>query len=159
MAEGALARTAERDRIVDHLKRAFEGEAWHGPSVLEALEGVTWKQALEKPIPGAHSIWELVHHITTWEDVVRRRLLGGTPDVPSEVDWPPIRDESKEGWAKALENLKAGHAQLRKVAAQVEDADLDTSPTGKTSTRYVLLHGAVQHDLYHAGQISILKKA
>jgi len=159
MAERTLARTAERDRIVDQLKRAFEGEAWHGPSVLESLEGVTWKVALERPIPGAHSIWELVHHITTWEEVVRRRLVGETPDVPSEVDWPPVKDKSQEGWAKALENLKAGHAQLRKVAAEVEDAELDTRPTEKTSTRYVLLHGAIQHDLYHAGQISILKKA
>jgi|SRR5882672_3410646 len=159
MAERTLARTAERDRIVDQLKRAFEGEAWHGPSVVEALEGVTWKQALEKPIPGAHSIWELVHHITTWEDVVRRRLLGETPDLTAEQDWPLVKDKSREGWAAAIQKLKGGHAQLRKVAAQVEDAELDMRPTPKTSTRYVLLHGAVQHDLYHAGQISLLKKA
>jgi len=158
MAERTVGMTVERDRIVDQLKRSFEGEAWHGPSVLEALEGVTWKQALGKPIPGAHGIWELVLHMTTWEDVVRRRLLGENPDITSELDWPPIRDKSKEGWAKALESLKAGHARLQKVAAQVEDEQLDSSPTGKHSTRYVLLHGAVQHDLYHAGQISILKK-
>ena len=159
MAERTAAMTAERDRIVDQLRRAFEGEAWHGPSVMEALEGVTWKQALEKPIPGAHSIWEVVHHITTWEDVVRRRLLGEAPDVTSELDWPPVQDKSKEGWAAAIQKLQAGHAKLRKVAAQVEDADLDSAPTSKTSTCYILLHGAIQHDLYHAGQISLLKKA
>ncbi len=149
---------AERDRIVDQLKRAFEGEAWHGPSVLEAIEGVTWKRALEKPIPAAHSIWEIVLHLTTWEDVVRRRLLGESPDLTSAEDWPPVKDKSNEGWAAALKNLRDGHARLRKVAAGIEDKQLDTSPTGKYSTRYVLLHGAVQHDLYHAGQISILKK-
>jgi len=159
MAERTLAQTAERDRIVDQLERAFEGEAWHGPSVLESLEGVTWKQALEKPIPGAHSIWELALHITAWEDIVRRRLLGETPDVTSEVDWPKVEDKSKEGWAATIQKLKAGHAQLRKVAAQVEDQELDARPTPKASTRYVLLHGIVQHDIYHAGQISLLKKA
>jgi uncharacterized damage-inducible protein DinB len=150
--------TAERDRIVDQLKRAFEGEAWHGPSVLEALEGVTWKGALQKPIPQAHSIWEIVLHMTAWEDIVRRRLLGESPDITDEENWPVLENPGPADWPRALEGLKAGHLRLRETAASVRDDLLDSSPTGKHSTRYVLLHGIIQHDLYHAGQISILKK-
>lgn len=149
---------AERDRIVEQMKRGFEGDAWHGPSVTEVLEGVTWRKALEKPIPSAHSVWEIVLHMTAWEDVVRRRLLGESVDLTSEEDWPPVDDPSKEGWTRALDALRKGHMRLRKTAAGIEDEQLDASPGGKSSSRYVLLHGIIQHDLYHAGQIAVLKK-
>ena len=149
---------AERDRIVDQLDRAFEGEAWHGPSVLEVLEGMTWKKAVEKPVPDAHSVWEIVLHMTAWEEVVRRRLLGETVNLTDEQDWPPAANPSQAGWSRALEALRAGHARLREIAAGITDNELDSSPGGKYSTRYVLLHGIIQHDLYHAGQIAVLKK-
>ena len=148
----------ERDRILDQLTRAFEGEAWHGPSVLEVLEGVTYQRALKKPIPGAHSIWELVLHMTAWEDVVRRRLLGEKPELTDEENWPRIKDRGKAAWGRALEGLRAGHMKLRDTVAGISDEQLDVSPTGKYSTRYQLMHGILQHDLYHAGQIAILKK-
>ena len=149
---------AERDRIVDQLDRAFEGEAWHGPSVMEVLKGVAWKKAVGKPVRGAHSVWEIVLHITAWEDVVRRRLLGETVTLTDEQDWPPVADPGQAGWSRALESLRAGHARLRETAAGIADKDLDSSPGGKSSTPYVLLHGIIQHDLYHAGQIAVLKK-
>jgi hypothetical protein len=66
----------ENVRIADQLKRAFEGDAWHGPAVLEVLQGVTARAAASKPIPGAHSIWELVLHIAAWDGVIRRRMEG-----------------------------------------------------------------------------------
>jgi len=150
--------SAERDRIVDQLKRAFEGEAWHGPSVLEALDGVTWKKALRKPIPQVHSIWEIVLHMIAWEDVVRRRLLGESPELAEEENWPKLGNPGPADWTRALDVLRSGHMRLRETASSVQDDLLDASPTGKHSSRYVLLHGIIQHDLYHAGQISILKK-
>jgi len=66
----------ETERIADQLKRAFHGEAWSGPSVREVLQGVTADIAAKRPIADAHSIWELVHHITAWVDIVRRRVAG-----------------------------------------------------------------------------------
>ncbi len=148
----------ERGRILDQLERAFEGEAWHGPSVREALKGVTWQKALLKPIPKAHSIWEIVLHMTAWKDIVRRRLQGESSKITDEENWPPIRDESAAGWARALDALRAGQVRLRETASSVAADLLDIAPTGKTSTRYILLHGIIQHDLYHAGQIAILRK-
>jgi uncharacterized damage-inducible protein DinB len=150
--------TTERDRILNQLERSFEGEAWHGPSVLEALEGVSWKKALEKPIPAGHSIWELVLHMTAWEDIVRRRLLGEYPQITNEENFPAVANPGDASWKAALEALRAGHGALREVARQITDDQLDQAPSNKTTTRYILLHGIIQHDLYHAGQISILRK-
>ena len=149
---------SERDRILNQLERAFEGEAWHGPSVLEALEGVPWQKAAAKPIAGAHSIWDLVGHIICWEDVVRRRLLGESPQITDEQNFPPVANPTEAAWNQTVDDLKAGHEKLRDVAAKIRDEELDEKPHAKTTTRYILLHGIIQHDIYHAGQIAILKK-
>ena len=148
---------AERDRIVEQMKRAFEEDAWHGPAVKEVLEGITWKKAVAKPIPAAHSIFEIVLHMTAWEDIVRRRLLGESVSPTAKENWPPV-DPTKAGWERALEELEAGNMRLRKTAAGIDDKLLDSVPVAKSSTRYVQLHGIIQHTLYHAGQIAVLKK-
>jgi uncharacterized damage-inducible protein DinB len=150
---------AERDRIVDQMKRSREGDAWHGPAVREVLEGITWEKAVAKPIPAAHSIFEIVLHMTAWEDIVRRRLLGESVSPTPNEDWPPVTDPGKAAWDRALKALEAGNMRLRKTAAGIDDALLDSPPVAKASSRYILLHGIIQHSLYHAGQIAVLKKA
>ena len=83
-------------RILDQLDRAFEGDAWHGSSVRKLLEEVPAKLAAAKPVPGGHSIWEIVRHMATWQNVVRRRLGGETiGDLPPELDWPSVPDKSE----------------------------------------------------------------
>jgi hypothetical protein len=93
----------EIERILDQLKRAYEGGAWHGPSVREALVGVTAQQAHARPLPNAHSIWELVHHIAVWEIVGRRRLEGyrAEIDISSTADLPGADDTSEPAWEQA----------------------------------------------------------
>ena len=150
----------EVKRIAEQLRRAFEGEAWHGPSVHELLASTTRGQAAKRPIPGAHTIWEIVLHIGAWESVVRRRLLGESiTDLAPEQDWPPVSDVTETAWRKTLEELEQGHLQMRQAITQVTDERLGESVPGKDYTVYVMLHGIIQHDLYHAGQISLLKKA
>jgi len=139
---------AERDRIVDQMKRAFVEAAWHGPAVREVLEGITWKRAVAKPIPAAHSVFEIVLHMTAWEDIVRRRLLGESVSPTPEEDWRPVTDPDKAGWDRALKALETGNMRLRKTAAGIDDALLDSAPVGKASTRYIPLHGIIQHSLY-----------
>ena len=80
----------EIDRIQDQLKRAFEGDAWHGPSLREVLHGVDAATAAARPIPDAHTIWELTLHLTTWEAVVASRIRGVTVDVDDAMDWPAV---------------------------------------------------------------------
>jgi uncharacterized damage-inducible protein DinB len=148
----------EVTRIEDQLKRAFEGNAWHGPAVLEVLEGVTAAKATARPIPGAHSIWEIVHHIAAWEEAARRRLQGEPAHLTPEEDWPPVRDTGDAAWAAALERLRTGHQSLRRAVAKLSDAKLKEDVAGMDQTHYLLVHGVIQHDLYHAGQIALLRK-
>ena len=151
---------AEVERIADQLSRAFEGKAWHGPSVREVLAGVTAEQAARQPLPDAHSIWEIVVHIGVWEAFVRRRLEGEViTDVPPEQDWPPVADTSETAWKRTLEDLERGHQRLRKVISELPESRLSDTVQGMGYSVYFMLHGVVQHDLYHAGQIALLKKA
>jgi len=151
----------EIERILDQLKRAYEGEAWHGPSVREALAGVTAEQAQARPLPNAHSIWELVHHIAVWESIGRRRLEGDNAQIviSSPDDWPPADDRSAAAWEQAKASLDRGHHALREAISRVPESRLDEPVFAGMSTVYVTMHGVIQHDLYHAGQITILKKA
>jgi uncharacterized damage-inducible protein DinB len=151
----------EIERILDQLKRAYEGEAWHGPSVCEVLAGITAEQAHARPLADAHSIWELVHHIAVWENVGRRRLTGDRAaiDISSPEDWPPADERSEAAWNQAKAALDRGHQALVAAIASVAESRLDAPVFEGMSTVYATLHGVIQHDLYHAGQIAMLKKA
>jgi len=150
----------EIERINDQLKRAFEGKAWHGPSVSEVLAGVTAKQAAARPISDAHSIWEITLHIATWERVGRRRIQESAPiDVSDDEDWPEVEDTSEEAWKRTLDEVRSNHLSLREAIAGLDEARLGDIVPGTIYSVYFLLHGVIQHDLYHAGQIALLKKA
>lgn len=154
---------SEVERISDQFQRAFNGEAWHGPSVLSLLENVTAEQAAAHPIPGAHSIWELTLHIAAWEDACRRRLEGDPAQLADDENFPPITDTTQPAWKAAKQKLIEVHQRLLDAIAKTDDSRLDQpimqSAEIPFSSAYVTLHGGVQHSLYHAGQIAILKKA
>jgi uncharacterized damage-inducible protein DinB len=139
----------------------YEGNAWHGPSVREALAGVTAAQANARPLANAHSIRELVQHIAVWESVGRRRLEGDRApiDISSPDDWPPADEKREAAWEQAKAALDRGHEALREAIARVSESRLDKPILEGMSTVYVTLHGVIHHDLYHAGQIAMLKKA
>ena len=151
---------SEIRRIRDQLRRAQEGEAWHGPSVREVLAGVTAEQAASRPVAGAHSIWELVRHIAAWERFARERITDWkVHEVPVEQDWPPVTDTSEAAWTAALDELVRGHGALLEAISSLDEEMLDQIIEGAPYSAYFLLHGVIQHDLYHAGQIAVLKKA
>jgi uncharacterized damage-inducible protein DinB len=149
----------EVQRILDQMDRGFSGDAWHGPPLMRLLEGLQAEDASKHPIHGAHSIWEIVHHIEAWNTIVHRRLAGKAVEVTKERDWPPVWEVNETAWKRALENLAESRARLRKSVEALQDTELNQIPAGTHESRYVTLHGIVQHDLYHAGQIAILKKA
>jgi uncharacterized damage-inducible protein DinB len=154
---------SEVERIRDQYRRAFDGEAWHGPSVLALLKGVTAEQAAARPIPSAHTIWELTQHIRAWEGACLRRLNGDPAQLPDTEDWEALNDFSEASWDKTKQNLVDTHNKLLAAIAGLNDSKLDQPimdhPEIPFSNTYVTLHGGVQHDIYHAGQIAILKKA
>lgn len=150
---------SEVERIVDQLRRAFEGNAWHGLALWEILTDVTSQQAFAKPLTGAHSIWEIVNHITVWEKVVRRRIKGEVINgLSPDQDWPAVRDSSEAAWQQTLTKLQRGNQELRDTISAMTDARLKEIVLGQTYSFYYMLHGVIQHDLYHAGQIAVLKK-
>jgi uncharacterized damage-inducible protein DinB len=146
------------ERALDQLRRAFSGDAWHGPELLELLDGVDARQAASRPLANAHSIWEIVLHISAWEEAVCRRLGGEVAEPTGEQDWPPVGDTSDAAWQFALQSLNSGHAALERAVAALPDSRLPDTVPGNDYSVYFMLHGVVQHDLYHAGQIAILKK-
>jgi len=148
----------ETARIADQLKRAFYGKAWSGPSVKEALAGVRAEIAARKPISGAHSIWELVHHITAWVEIVRKRVEGKNVKVTRRVNFPPVLDASPAGWKKSLRRMEQAEAELRKTILRIPEPRLEESAADGRASVYILLHGVSQHSLYHAGQIMLLKR-
>jgi len=153
---------SETARLADQIRRAFEGDAWHGDSILELLSGVNSKTAAGHPIKDAHSIWELLLHIAAWDGAVIRRAGGQAVELKDKENFPPVEDTSEAAWSKALEQVKQTHGQLVKAVAAFPDARLQEQVPGKKEDHYnyfYMFSGIVQHELYHAGQIALLKKA
>ena len=152
--------TSEVGRLEEQLRRALEGEAWHGPAVLELLEDVSAAQAASHPVAGAHSIWELVLHIGSDYDLVLRRLAGdGRPVTPGE-DWPSCPAPTEENWRQTLRELKRKNESLRLAVRSFPAERLDEPLVAEPPySAYVQFVGVTQHHLYHAGQIALLKRA
>lgn len=149
---------SEKANIIENLKKLQDGNAWHGPSLREILATVTADRATARPLPGSHTIWELVLHISAWEEAFTRRLEGKRTDQPDEGDFPPVAEETPEAWAKTVEYLETTHQRLIKTISELPDSRLqDTVPGKDYSVRFMLV-GIIQHHVYHSGQIAFLKK-
>ena len=151
---------SELERLEEQLRLSFEGEAWHGPSVMEALHGISADDASAHPIAGAHSIWELVLHLAGTYRLVLRRLNGDSRPLSAEEDWPDMPAPSEANWGAAVEELRRLNAQLRRAVSGFQQDRLDqpivASPAYPAYSQFI---GLTQHDLYHAGQIVLLKRA
>jgi len=155
----------ETIRIIDELTRAIDGDAWHGDPIAKILDGVTAAQAASRPVPEAHTIWEIVRHMTAWTNEVARRLSGRPAGEPAEGDWPAASGTNESNWRQDAAALFQAHRGLIAGIENLRDDDLfapTSDPrnrqTGVGVTHYVLLHGLAQHHAYHAGQIALLKK-
>jgi uncharacterized damage-inducible protein DinB len=152
----------ETFRLADQIRRAFEGSAWHGDSILELLSDVNAKTAAARPIKDAHSIGEILLHVAAWDGVVVRRIGGTAVQLTDEQNFPAVIDTSEAAWTQAIETTKKIHHDLIKAVAGFPDSRLAEQVPGKTQNYYnfyYMFSGVVQHELYHAGQIALLKKA
>ena len=145
--------------IVDEAKKAYEGNAWHGPALKELLSNVSAAQAAAKPVPAAHSIWEIVLHIAGWQGVASHRLKGEPVTEPLFGDWPAVTDKSPKSWEEALAKLGSAQDELIKEISRLAESALQQTAAGTDYSVYFMLHGVIQHTLYHAGQIALLKRA
>jgi len=156
MSAGARSEAA---RIADQLRRAFDGSAWHGPALIELLEDVDAATAAAKPLRKVHSIWELVLHIAAWDEAGLRRLRGEKWQPRGAENFPRMTAPTEEAWRRAVAATRRTHDTLVKTVAALADSRLADRVPGKRYDFYHMLHGIAQHELYHAGQIAILKKA
>jgi hypothetical protein len=151
---------SESLRIADQLRRAFGGDAWHGPPLREVLAGVTAEQANARHSPSTHSIWELVLHIQIYVSIAIEATLG----VPmpklfgTEKDWPIGANSGAAAWTAATDLLFQTSEQLAQAIESFADDRLVEIVPGRSYDFYRLFHGIVQHSLYHGGQIALLKK-
>ncbi|HXZ80916.1 MAG TPA: DinB family protein [Terriglobales bacterium] len=150
---------SEVKRIADQMQRAFEREAWHGPSLLELLGDVDAPTAAAHPVNEVHSIWEIVYHLTAWKRAIPVRMRGEAIELRGEQDWPPVEDVGESAWQATLDNLKTAHRGLHEATLALPEARLSDPVPNRPHNIWFMLHGMVQHDLYHAGQIALLKKA
>jgi len=147
---------SEARRVADQLRRTWKGQAWHGPNLLAILGDVTAAEAAQRPVSSAHSIGELVEHITAWVRAATRGLDGESISLDTAADWPPSGD-----WAASRQALEAAIEDLAVRIEAMSDHDLKLKVRGTEGeySRYFLFHGVTQHNLYHAGQLALLKKA
>jgi uncharacterized damage-inducible protein DinB len=153
------------DPLIADLRRIYEGNAWHGPSVLDAITGVNAEQAAARPLANGHSIYELTHHIGAWIGEVTSRLQGNAPGMPADGDFPPAGTRvDSAAWADVCARLERRQAELLETVAGFDQDRLDDAVNPKNKgvdgpvTFRALLSGLAQHSAYHAGQIMILKK-
>ncbi len=149
---------SEAQRIAKQLQRTFEGRAFHGPALNEVLVGVDAQTALLIPTGASHSIWQLVLHATFWQDEARRWLAGNYRPPAELNDWPAVECATEDAWQAALAELRSSNDALCEVAMKLDDARLPERVHQGAPSVYVTLHGIVQHNVYHAGQIALLKK-
>jgi len=147
--------TDELEHIAKLLHSTYYGNAWHGPAVKQVLAGITESQS-QLRIPGAHSIVELVGHMTAWRTFVIQKLLGNNEyTVAESANFP-----AGLTWDQTLEALEKSQSELNDAIARFDGSRLnDLVPhKGYKYTFYGLLHGIIHHDLYHIGQIALAKK-
>jgi uncharacterized damage-inducible protein DinB len=155
----------ERERLVDQFEREIAGQPWHGPSLASILDGISAEQAARKPSPDAHSIWEVLLHMTGWKREVAHRAQGHAAAEPAQGDWPPVGDVSDRRWLEAQEDHRRAQRELLDLVRGLDDDRLSARVPGNSAafigagiSLKATLYGLLQHDVYHAGQLALLKK-
>jgi uncharacterized damage-inducible protein DinB len=145
--------------LARQLDQVVTGPTWHGSPLTELLGDVSAVEARAHPIPGAHSIVELVIHLTAWCEIAGRRLAGETGDATDAQDWPRADASTEERWRSAVRGLGARYADIARATGSLSESELNAMLAGRTHTAADMLHGLVAHAAYHGGQIALLKKA
>lgn len=143
--------------LLEIVDSGYEKTAWHGPNLKQSLRGVSADDAAWRPAPGRHNIWEIAVHAAYWKYIARRRLLreprgsfvlGGSNWFPRPS--PGAHGGEKE-WREDRQLLEAEHQRLREVVGNLAG--------GKRLSAYLpMIYGVAFHDVYHAGQIRLLRR-
>lgn len=149
----------EVELILKQLESTYAGDPWHGPSFKTVVRGITAEVASAR-VPGeAHTIWELVSHMQGWSDVVIRRLQSTPISEPVDGDFPEPPPPTAANWKATLKKFDATMEEMRQTVASLTPAALNRPVPGRQTPVTEMLHGIIWHNVYHTGQIAILKRA
>ena len=151
----------EIDVLLDLLDRAYDRKSWHGPNLRGSLRGVEATAAAWRPAAGRHNIWEVVVHAAYWKYIVRRRLLGekrGLFPLKGSNWFPRPVTATSAAWRADVALLEQTHRALRAAVAGLRCGDLAVTPRGSRVSNREMIGGIIAHDVYHAGQIQLLKR-
>jgi uncharacterized damage-inducible protein DinB len=143
------------ERMVLQLRLNYDGTAWHGTPLRRMLDGIDEQRANARPIQNARTIAELLAHVTAWIEIVERRLAGERFEVTPEMDFPSAQEMK---WTEWVSRLERAHDKLLETVGAMSDVEFEASVPDKNYTAGFMLHGLINHNAYHAGQIAMLKK-
>jgi hypothetical protein len=152
---------ARIELLLEILDQAFDRRSWHGTTLRGSLRGVTSTEALWRPGRGRHNIWELTVHAAYWKYAVRRRLAGDAAGsfARKPSDWPEVPTTSDaRAWKSDVDLLGGEHRLLREVVRRLPPGRLEKRSPQGVWTNALEIHGVAAHDLYHTGQIQLIKK-
>jgi len=143
------------------IDQSYGRKAWHGTNLRGSVRGLTARQAAWRPGPARHNIWEIVVHCAYWKYIVRRRILGekkGSFPLKGSNWFRRSANLSEIDWKKDVAVLESCHISMRQAVAQLSSDDLAFIPRGSKVDNFTIVMGIASHDLYHAGQIQLLKR-
>jgi uncharacterized damage-inducible protein DinB len=147
----------ELERLATAIERTVTGPVWHGMALAELLEDMTDDDAIARPIEDAHSIWELVLHLSAWARIVEQRLvMVPIPEATDDEDWPALPRPTARAWRDTVEQLSASHRSLAAAVRALDPELLDAIVPSRSYPLRDMLHGVVEHGAYHGGQIAVL---
>jgi uncharacterized damage-inducible protein DinB len=146
------------ERVLRQYDVVLHGDAWHGDAIWKILDGISAECAAHRPLVGAHTIWEIVMHMTFWEGVAAKRLAGERAGLDEALNFPAMPSVTEANWRKTLQQFYASNQQFQEALSKLEASRADELTAAGKRTFYDEAHGLIEHDIYHAGQIALLKK-
>lgn len=153
--------SAELKHIRAMLKNNWDGSMWYGNNLSSVLKGIDAEKAFQKPTAGSHNIYELAVHLLCWRTFVIEMLKGNAAykvEINSEQDWPKVYEQTAITWSEAQSQLEKSQTELMNLLDAFDESKLGELVAGRDFKYHVLLNGVLHHDIYHSGQIAILKK-
>jgi len=149
----------ETDRIIKLFDDLYQGTPWLDVTIMDTLKNITPELAARKIKPGWNSIWEVVNHVISWRMAILERIEGREVKSPEHNFFVPVSNQSTEAWGNTLNRLQDSQDKWITYLRNFPEKEFDIVPDKKPFSKYELIHGILQHDAYHLGQIRILAKS
>jgi DinB superfamily len=149
----------EMERLSRQYEVVMHGEAWHGDGIWKILDGIPAECAANQAFADIHTIWEIVMHMAFWEGVAVKRLAGQRAGMDDALNFPAMPAVNDLTWRQTLERFRASNEEFRNALSTLSAERVDELSAAGKRTFYDEAHGLIQHHVYHAGQIALLKKA